>query len=368
MLFGKTAEKIVEGEVVTDGDTDDKPTINEQMLAVVDEITSEDNGDEDGDKPADGAAATDADDGSVEGKPAPEADGDKPGESDDDAEGDGEKAGAEAGKPAEGDETGAAAKKDGDAEGADDQYAVPEGLSDRASERFQTMVDGAKEKDGIIANQTEILTGFQTMLNDTGMSTEEFINIVSIAKQIKSGDASEAVKSLQDLTAQVARDRGVVPAAFEYDPLADYPDLKEKVEDQELTQDAAIELVRARKADEARRRTDDATEAESKYQGQRQTALNECANFFKEKEKDIDWETIAPHIQKASVHAAQTLPPEQWMSYIQDEYERIGEIIASARPSTNKDTRPLRSGSKPGGNKQPGSVEDVVNAVFDGEL
>jgi type II secretory pathway pseudopilin PulG len=273
------------------------------------------------------------------------------------------------GKPAEGDEDetrlGAG---DGTEDGAEDKdkpveldYSMPEGITERAQDRFTKLVDANKEKDTQIEGMTNTLMGMRKMVEDTGMSNQEFIDALDTMRTLKA-NPQEGIAKLQGYIDEIARQAGIEVQPYEYDALSDFPDLKSDVEDMKISREYALEVAKTRRnqqRQEAHRETKQQQEsARRNWESERNAALPKIGEYIDQISKsDIDWDAKSPLMLEAAAYARDNLPPSKWVPYMQQEYNKITKIATKVAGNKGDDNRPLMGNSSVrGGQKEPSDI------------
>lgn len=292
------------------------------------------------------AASTDATDTDRDGDP------DGPGSDEDASTGaDANKQGepeAKAGSEADDEVAGGAAREE-------DPYATPEGLSERAKERFESLVTAVKAKEETISN-------FKTMLDETGMNDQQIDSSLQLGRLIQT-QPIKAIEVLQRLTASMAEANGVVLEG--QDPLTGFDDLREQVENLEITESAAKELASARRqqAVETRRQQAAALEQQqgAQYEQRRATGQAQVLQFLERASTEIDYEAAAPQLLKSAQYAKDNLMPEQWASFMAQQYAQIKTLgatpVAGGQPITEQ-------GQSGAGSKAPETLEELADAML----
>ena len=245
-----------------------------------------------------------------------------------------------------------------------DLYAVPEGIKEKATERFHQLVTSHKELTTVVESQKQTLEGFKTMVKETGADDEQFVMALDLLTLINK-DPAAAAQRLYDLSASMALRANVDIPGVDY--LKDYTDLQKQVEDREITSASAREIAKSRreKNDRETRETQEreTTKQTERRQAYQQATLKSIETFLQDKEtSDIDWQAKAPILLKAAQFAQKNLQMSEWLPYLQNQYEQVAEIVAKAgKPADNGGgKRPLRPSGGGGGNKVPGTMEEAI--------
>lgn len=289
------------------GTTDELPTDKPQsakMLALLDELS----GDKPADKPADAPKADD--------KPAADpAAADKP-----------------AADPAQG--------KTPEQEEAE----LLEGVkSERGKERIKAVFAEKKQLESDI-------TEFRELVKSTGMSAQEFATTLEFGRLVNSGDEKNirvALEMIETQRAALYQKLGVEAPGV--DLLAGHDDLKQAVENMEITRDKALELAKLRKtqADLTQRQQAETERVQSQEQYRQtvQSAAGAMEAYLQTRAKEADHparlKIIGEHFQNPAnlQRFVQTFEPKQWAAALQMMYDGI--VVPKAAPTSQ--AQPLRS-------------------------
>jgi len=244
---------------------------------------------------------------------------------------------------------------------------MPDGLSDRAQDRFTKLVEANKEKDNQINGMGQTLMGMRKMVEDTGMSNEEFIGALDLMRALKT-NPEDGIKRVQQYIDQVARENGIQLEPFEYDALSDFPDLKADVEDMRISPEYAAQIAKQRRQEARQKEQQEKQEqqdgAKRQWESARNEALPQIGKLIDGYQKnDIDWDAKADLMLEAAAYARDNLPPPQWVPYMKQEYKRITDIATKVAGKRGNGTeQPLMGNSSVrGGQKEPGDIGDWID-------
>lgn len=112
--------------------------------------------------------------------------------------------------------------------------------SERGKERLQKMLNERKEA-------RSQLESMQNYIQASGLDADGFANLMGIARLVSSSDPEDQKKGLQALeTVRTELYKNIGLEAPGVDLLADHKDLKQKVDDMELTREDALDILRGR--------------------------------------------------------------------------------------------------------------------------
>jgi len=273
----------------------------------------------------------------------------------------------------------ASAEDKGDQE--QDIYAVPEGLSDRGRERFQTLVENHKEISSQLEASEKARTEFVDLIRDTGAESEEFAEALEFLRLTNSdnpADLKTALEMVENQRERLATALGMpVPGL---DPLSNFPDLQEAVDTGEITQHYAEQLAMNRKR-QAQQETMSQQQQQRRAKQETQQAqereymetANGVAGMLNQLEAewsktDLHFDKKKPLLVKRIENIVNTVPPNRWLDSIKGAYEEITEAMKLTMPADGggrRRQRPLSSGPTGGsGGGTPNSAREAVDQAL----
>lgn len=256
----------------------------------------------------------------------------------------------------------------------------PEGMNERASQRWATLTERVKTLPDLERRATEAETALgnvRTMVTQSGLQPEEFTNVLEIGRLFKSSTPAElqqAMQRLDELRGDIALRLGVDAPGV--DPLAGYPDLKAQVDAMTLPKAQALEIAKLRhqaaqttaQRQAESRNQDDVAAFQRNVQAaatQMDAALAERATTPGHAQR---LEFIKQHFSDpAKLNAfVTTYQPEQWKAAILMMYDAH---VPAAKTPAPPPPQPLRPGNTALGtrtpNGQPVTAESAVMGAFD---
>ncbi len=232
----------------------------------------------------------------------------------------------------------------------DDITQMPEGLGAKAQERFQRLAGTVKEQAAQLEQAREAIGYVQETFQQHGVQRQQFEQAVGFIGAINRGDFAAAEQmllgQLQQLSLMTGRDYGGA-----VDPLAEFPDLSQRVQGLQMTREDAIELARHRKVQAAQQqafqqqRQAQAHAQASEQQFQRaQSAVDAWARNTAA--TDLDWPLIEARLLPAIPRLLNGVPPERWADVVKTQYELMKDAArefrrpASAPAADNSPLRP----------------------------
>lgn len=256
-----------------------------------------------------------------------------------------------------------------------EQLAV---LKPEARARFQEVISTLKAHEGTIAKQTETIKNLGEardailgVMEETHTSQDQLAAYLEFNALLQSKDPKDlesALQMVEDQRTALYQALGREPEGGGVDLLADFPDLKEQVENEDITRKAALEIAKGRR-EEARRqaearqqqdqqRTQQQTEAERKKAGEK--ALGEIQSWTAGLEKsDLDYKAKEDRLLPQVQGVLKEYPPHLWLPTLKRMYEGI--VIQKPATTGDRQQRPLRpSGARPGA-PAPASMQEAID-------
>ena len=257
-------------------------------------------------------------------------------------------------------------------------YQIPKGLNGEARAKYKALSDHARglesqagEASEQVTKLTERLSGFESVLKDAHATPEILSAHLGYIKACATGDLQAAYDFVNAERAALAKALGVKVDGV--DLLEEFPDLKQRIDNMELTEEAAIELANWRRQGESRKREDQraAELAGQREQVERAEAGKAAAvrsiSEWVGAQKDIDWpvyeKAISDYLGRQSTkQILANIPAEHWLEHIKDYYDSIRSLPA---PQQARQPGPLRSRASGGSLvREPSSDIDAVKQAL----
>jgi len=209
------------------------------------------------------------------------------------------------------------------------------------------------------------------VMKDTNTTQDQLSGYLYFNQLLQSGNPKDLESALQMVERQrlgLYKALGREPEGGGLDLLADFPDLKKQVEEEEITRAAALEISGARREKAGRdaaaqrqqqqQRTQHQSVEQNKQAGEK--ALKEIGEWTAGLAKtDLDYKAKEDKLLVKLDEVLKEYPPNKWLSTLKLLYDGIE--ITNAAPAGGSQNRPLRpSGAKPGA-KAPASMLDAIN-------
>lgn len=247
-------------------------------------------------------------------------------------------------------------------------------LKPEARARFQDVIGTLKTREAEIATLNERMKPLEEarasitgVLQETNTTSEELSAYLEFNRLVKSNDP----KSLQNALDIVEEQRtalyqalGKEPAGGGIDLLAEFPDLKQKVAEAQITREDALEIANGRREKatrdaQAQQRGRQQQSAQQVQQG-RDNALQGIDAWVKQiAASDIDYKAKEAKVIDQVDEVIKNYPPDKWLPTLKLLYQGI--TITKAAPQMKRNEQPLRpSGAKPGA-KAAATMEEAIN-------
>lgn len=217
---------------------------------------------------------------------------------------------------------------------------APAGLSQKATERFQTLVKTAKD----LTSERDQATADRKLLVDqvesTGATPEQYVETLGILRDINSGNPQaeeRAFEYLTKATAALGARLGKAPPGV--DPLTGHQDLIQEVIEGKLTRPRAEELAAQRRttaAQQTRSQVEQTTQQANEAQAQALTQGTAALNALEQRLKTEDPAAFA--LKRAAViklarPVLATIRPNQWAATFESMYRNLPTPAPAARPA-----------------------------------
>lgn len=259
----------------------------------------------------------------------------------------------------------------------EDLTKMPDGLSPKAQERFQALANTNRELTSKLEAVSSLVGGdldavvpmiqsvqaLQQTFQENGVKREQFDMGMQVIGMINRGDLASAQSFLEDQLRQISMVTGKPIGVV--DTLAGFPDLREAVDNLQMSEAHALEVARARtlqnNQQQTQRRQQQETqqlEAQQRSIQQGQVAVDKyCKARMAD---DLDYAKIEPILlKKIQDGLLQGVPPNAWAGIVQKTYELIKETSAMSR-SAGTSTTVLRPTGGEAPSAQPKSAFEAM--------
>lgn len=253
-------------------------------------------------------------------------------------------------------------------------------LSPRAIGRFHELHKHAKTVEAEVERyRTENTTLQQArdtivgVLEETHTTQEELSGYLNFNYMLKTGNLEDALKLVEDYRTTILQKLG--REAPGYDPIAEHKDLKQLIDDGDMTREAALEVVQARNIkaqnDHQRQRHETTARSAQEAAAVQESALKDIEAWNRKMaQSDREFPQKAAILEPKLKGLMSRYPPNLWPQVIQDAYDAIvitgtpaparqGGTGGGNRPSGDGTLRP-RSGGRPGA-AAPGSLGEAIS-------
>lgn len=230
-----------------------------------------------------------------------------------------------------------------------DATAMPEGLTPKAQERFQALANTNKELSGRLEQVTALAGGnpdavlpmlqsaaaMRETFQENGVTRDQFERATSAIGLLNKGDMQGYQQLLEDQLRQVALVTGRAPAQI--DALAGFGDLREAVDNLQMTEAHAIEVARSRTQQQYQQQANQRQQHEQQSQQQEQQAIHggqvAVDRFCKARmTSDLDYAKIEPMLLKEIQGGLlEGVPPQRWAAIVEKTYNLIKQTAGTTR-------------------------------------
>lgn len=220
--------------------------------------------------------------------------------------------------------------------------------SERGRERIQATFAKLKEVESTKTQMEADINQFKDMVRSTGMAPQEFVQMMEFGRLMNAGDEASAKQALTLLDQQreaLCKRLGIEAPGV--DVLADFPDLKQAVDNMEITRERAIEFAKYKRAEQQATQQQQSQQAQQEdmqaFQQSIAGAAQTAEAYFDTRKHEVDYAPKMARIQAYFKDPArmqefvQTYQPNQWFAQFKFMYDNMN--VAPQKPAT----QPLRS-------------------------
>lgn len=227
----------------------------------------------------------------------------------------------------------------------EDLTAMPEGLGEKAQGRFQKLANANKE----LAGKAEMLDRQVSYVRETfathGVKEDQFEQAVSVIGMINKGDFEGAQRVLEAQLQQLAVMSG--KPLGQVDALAQFPDLRQAVDQLQITEQHAMEIARGRAQQHQQQVVQQRTQEQQQTQQRERQAVQDGTQavdaFCKRMQaSDLDYPAIEAQLLPEIPNLLRGVPPANWPGIIETQYRLIKRVAGSARQTAAPTTNALR--------------------------
>jgi len=258
---------------------------------------------------------------------------------------------------------------------------LPEGTSEKTAERFEKLTEGYKTlKDDFeaVTSEKETLQKYHddvtSLVQHSGATPEEFNELIEYSHLVKTGKLEDALAVLDVQRAELAKAIGKpVPGV---DLFVSHPDLQEQIDNHEITETAAAEIVKAREIEAQRKKQEETLrtqenetrareQSQSEFNAQVEQAQNDVMTMVSGWEKnDINFSAKQAVIVQKVEEIGKKYPPEQWAEVLQLHYDAIKVEGKPRIPGNTQRNTPLRPQGGGGGKQEPKTSLDAMKQAL----
>lgn len=246
----------------------------------------------------------------------------------------------------------------------EDVTAMPEGLGAKAQERFQKLASTVKEVSAERDQARQEVVQVRDYLQRHKVTPQQFEQAVGVLGMLNSGDLEGALRVMDQQRQQIALALGKpLPGV---DGLADFPDLRHKVDTFEMDEVSAYETARLRKHQSVVQQRDQQAQQSQQSQQVFQRAQMDVDALCKQlAASDIDYPVIEEQLVQDLPTILRDVPPASWPRVVKAQYDMLKRAAATFRRPTagaiTTDSNPLRA---TGGGSPQQRPRDAYEAMW----
>lgn len=257
-----------------------------------------------------------------------------------------------------------AAAKPAEPEDPADITKMPDGLGQKAQQRFQALANGLKETRAQLEAASQQVTYVQQQFQNHGVTQPQFEQAMAVVGMLNKGDYRSALRALDEQRRQIALALGEpLPGV---DVLSDFQDLRQRVDGLQMTEADAMEVARLRRQQaqyqqqqESQAQAMQAQQAQQREFQAGQAAVDQWARATAA--TDPDFAAIEKLLMPKLAQIVEGVPPARWAGLLKAQYELIKEGAAFRRPATAAATPdPLRPTGGGGAARAPSSMYEAM--------
>jgi hypothetical protein len=232
-----------------------------------------------------------------------------------------------------------------------DPTAMPEGLTAKAQERFQTLANTNKELTAQLSHITQVAgsvekaaaiidsaLAMQDTFREHNVSREQFERATSVIGMMNRGDLQGALRELDEQRRLISLHLGqALPGV---DALAEHPDLRAEVDNLQLTEGRALEIARSRMVQnhqqQASRQHQQVQHSQQQEEQARNASMLAVDRFCKARmADDMDFAAIEPILLKQiEAGLLEGVPYQHRAALVEKTYGLIKQTASATRAST----------------------------------
>lgn len=221
---------------------------------------------------------------------------------------------------------------------------MPEGLAPKSQERFQQLANGIKEREAERDEARNQVAYVRETFQQHGIRQDQFEQAAQILGAMNRGDWQGALQALDEQRRQIALQLGQpVPGV---DALSQFPDLRQAVDNLQVTEQHAMEIARARAQQLAGRHQQEQAQRQQQTQQQEQQAVqaatSEVDAFCKQlASTDMDYPVIEAQLLPAIPQLLAGLPPNRWKTAVETQYSLLKRMASTVRGASPAAPAPI---------------------------
>ncbi len=248
----------------------------------------------------------------------------------------------------------------------EDLLAMPDGLGQKAQERFQKLATANRDLTERFQQAEQQVAYVRETFQANGVRQDQFEQAVQVIGAMNRGDFASAQRILAEQLRQVSLLTGqTVPGL---DALAEFPDLRQAVDGFHMTEAAALELARLRQSQSAiQQRAQQQREQQQAQQREQETFTRAQADVDawtrKMAAQDIDWPAIEEQLLPDIGKLLQGVPPSAWLGVLEAQYgtlKRAAQRFKGSAAPVAAEPVPLRPVGAGATQRAPQSMAEAM--------
>lgn len=243
--------------------------------------------------------------------------------------------------------------------------------SERGQERIKATFTKLRETEARAAQHEGDVKEFREMVLSTGANAQEFGQMLEVVRLMKSGNDADkrmALEQIEQQRAMLCKELGIEAPGV--DVLADFPELKQAVENMEITPAYAHQLAKVKRQEAQAAQQQRQVQASQQDQQQFLQSVDQVSkvaeSYFDTKKAEADYPAKMKMIHekfKDPVYMQEfvtTYEPKQWFGIFKLMYD--GMVVQA--PTQPPRQQPIRSGARPAGTPSTSGVQDISSRIM----
>ena len=253
---------------------------------------------------------------------------------------------------------------------SDEFGKLPEGTKKETADRFEKLRSGYDELHADFEKVSEQNKTWMETVQGTGTNPDQFSQTLEYLSDINKGTPESLERAYRTMESELqALAKVLGKEAPGVDPLSDYPDLKEKVDEGYLDRGDALEIIQARASKKFTTVTSQQAETQNAAKREQDNAIADIGVLGNKLRSDPQYNSKLPYLNtvvKAVIESGS--PPSKWVAAIEKAYKEIPAVSVAPivkKPIVNSLDKTVGGTGTGELNKKPGSGVEAIDMALD---